>query len=216
WLNANNGYWQDKVYPPAPKLPSHGKPLGTTSGFIELYSQIFETNGHEPMPIWHPKLAQPEAGDEFYLITHHNPYNRMYKNCNDPLISDLQPENLLHMHPEAADQFGVVTGDYVRVKNPVIGKEIMIKVKVTKGIRPDTMMTEHGFGVLSKNLSVACGKGIFDGDLMPDRQLADSLSRYGWNPSMASAIIDTIVKIVGKEPGYEPPACTHSPLPACP
>jgi anaerobic selenocysteine-containing dehydrogenase len=117
------------------------------------------------------------------------------------------------LHPDAAAQFGVVTGDYVRVKNPVIDKAVVIKVKVTKGIRPDTMMTEHGFGVLSKNLSVACGKGSFDGDLMPDRQLEDSLTRYEYNPSMASAIIDTIVKVLEKVPGYEPPTCTHSPLP---
>ena len=212
WLNANNGIWQDK----APITPKSLTTLGTPSGKIELYSQHFANKGHEPMPTWHPKLAEPAAEDEFYLITHHNPYNRMYKNCNDPLISDLQPENLLHMHPDAAGPYGLETGDYVRVKNPVIGKELVIKVKVTKGIRPDTMMTEHGFGVVSKNLSVACGKGSFDGDLMPDRQLADSLTRYGWNPSMSSNIIDTIVKIVGKEPDYEPPACTHSPLPACP
>jgi thiosulfate reductase/polysulfide reductase chain A len=105
WLNANNGIWQDKVYPPTPKLPSHDKMLGTTSGYIELYSQHFFAKGHEPMPMWHPKLVEPADEDEFYLITHHNPYNRMYKNCNDPLISDLQPENLLHMHPDAAAQF---------------------------------------------------------------------------------------------------------------
>jgi thiosulfate reductase/polysulfide reductase chain A len=196
WLKANEGIWQDKVYPIIPKSLTT---LKTPSGKIELCSQYLAGKGHEACPTWHEKLAVPGADNEFYLVTHHNPYHRMYKNCNDPLIMDLQPESLIHMHPDAAALFGVVTGDYVRVKNPVIDKELVIKVKVTKGIRPDTVMTEHGYGSISKNQSVACGKGVCDGDLLPARELADSLTRYNWNPSMASCILDTIVEIVGKE-----------------
>jgi len=73
-----------------------------------------------------------------------------------------------------------------------------MRVKVIKGIRPDTVMTEHGYGHFSKGMSVAYGKGVYDGDLMPDRTLTDSLTRYTYNPGMASAIVDAVVKILGK------------------
>jgi thiosulfate reductase/polysulfide reductase chain A len=190
WLRANNGIWQANV-PPTPNLS-----LGTPSGKIELYSQKLEHEGHEPLPTWHPKLAEPDS-DEFYLVTNHNPYQRMNKNSNDPLIMDLQPENFLHIHPDTAEIFGVKTGDYVWVEG-LTGLRLKMRVKVIKGIRPDTVMTEHGYGHFSKGMSVAYGKGVYDGDLMPDRTLTDSLTRYTYNPGMASAIVDAVVKILGK------------------
>jgi len=110
---------------------------------------------------------------------------------------DLQPENFLHIHPDTAEIFGVKTGDYVWVEGST-GLRLKMRVKVIKGIRPDTVMTEHGYGHFSKGMSVAYGKGTYDGDLMPDRTLTDSLTRYTYNPGMASAIVDAVVKILGK------------------
>jgi thiosulfate reductase/polysulfide reductase chain A len=192
WLKAHNGIWIDPT-PPSPQLN-----LGTDSHKIELYSQKLEHTNHEPLPTWHEKIAEPAADDEFYLVTNHNPYQRMNKNSNDPLIMDLQPENYLYIHPDVASRFGVVTGDYVRVKNPIVNKELVIRVKVIKGIRPDTVMTEHGYGHFSKGLTVAYGKGVYDGHLEPDRNVEDSLTRYAYNPGMGSAIGDAVVKILGK------------------
>ena len=191
WLRANGGIWQDST-PPTPQLS-----LGTPSGKIDLYSQKLATEGHEPLPTWHPKLAEPSSSDEFYLVTNHNAYHRMNKNSNDPLIMDLQPENFLYIHPDVASFFDVTTGDYVNVQGQT-GITLRMRVKVIKGIRPDTVMTEHGYGNFSKALSVAYGKGVYDGDLMPDRTLTDSLTRYTYNPGMASALGDTVVKILGK------------------
>jgi thiosulfate reductase / polysulfide reductase chain A len=191
WLKANGGIWHN------PNAPTPNLVLGTPSKKIELYSQALDANGHEPLPTWHEKLVERTSEDEFYLVTHHNPFHRMCKNQNDPLIMDLQPENFLHMHPDAAARFRVKTGDYVEVLGQT-GKILEMRVKVIQGIRPDTVMTEHGYGHYSVGLSVARGKGVNEGDLMPDRTLQDSLDRYEYNPGMASAIGDTVVRILGK------------------
>lgn len=191
WLKAHNGIWIDPN-PPTPQLT-----LATDSKKIELYSQKLEHEGHEPLPTWHPKLVERSSSQEFYLVTNHNAYHRMNKNSNDPLIMDLQPENFLYIHPDAAAMFGVGTGDYVNVLGQT-GITLKMRVKVIKGIRPDTVMTEHGYGSYSKSQTVAYGKGTYDGDLMPDRTLEDSLTRYPYNPAIASAIGDTVVKILGK------------------
>jgi thiosulfate reductase/polysulfide reductase chain A len=194
WLKANNGIWENRVYPPVPKNLAA---LKTPSGKIELYSQKLAANGHEPLPVWHPKLTTLSAPDEFYVVTHHNPYQRMNKNCNDYLIMDLQNENFLHMNEGSAQSLGISSGDYVWVLAQT-GKQVKIRVMVTKGIRPDTVMIEHGYGHFSKLTRVAYGKGVNDGDLLPDRQIADSLKRYKWSPSMPSALCDTKIRFIGK------------------
>jgi thiosulfate reductase/polysulfide reductase chain A len=191
WLKANGGIWHDSAAP-TPQLS-----LGTESGKIELYSHKLEHLEAEPLPKWHPKLTERSSSDEFYLVTNHNPYHRMNKNANDPLIMDLQPENFLYIHPDVASFFDVTTGDYVNVLGRT-GITLRMRVKVIKGIRPDTVMTEHGYGHFSRGLSVAYGKGVYDGDLMPDRNITDSLTRYEYNPGMGSSIGDTVVKILGK------------------
>lgn len=190
WLNANGGIWHNPVTTPDYSFPN------TASHQIELKSQKLAGAGHEALPTWHPKLTVAGPG-ELYLVTNHNAYHRMLRNCNDPLIMDLQPENFLHIHPNVAATFGVVTGDYVQVRGGT-GEVRTMRVKVIKGIRPDTAMTEHGYGSFSKLLRVAYGKGVNDGDLQPDRNTADSLTRYDYNPSMGSHIIDNVIRILGK------------------
>ena len=189
WLKANGGIWQNPV-----TTPNYS--FATTSGKIELYSQALAAKGHEALPTWHPKLTVAGPG-ELYLLTNHNAYHRMLRNCNDPLIMDLQPENFLHIHPDVAATFGVVTGDYVQVQGGTDEVRTM-RVKVIKGIRPDTAMTEHGYGSFSQLLSVAYGKGVNDGDLQPDRTSADSLTRFAYNQSMGAHILDNVIRILGK------------------
>jgi thiosulfate reductase/polysulfide reductase chain A len=110
---------------------------------------------------------------------------------------DLQNENFLHMNEESAQRLGISSGDYVWVLAQT-GKQLKIRVMVTKGIRPDTVMIEHGYGHFSKLTRVAYGKGVNDGDLLPDRQIVDSLKRYKWSPSMPSALCDATIRIIGK------------------
>jgi thiosulfate reductase / polysulfide reductase chain A len=196
WLRTHNGIWQNMEVKP-------NYSFNTPSGKIELYSQKFAAAGHEPLPTWQPKLVE-RGHDELYILVNHHPWHRMCRNCNDPLINDLQPENFLHIHPDVANQFGVKTGDYVWVEARGVFRERLqavtrrMRVKVIKGIRPDTAMTEHGFGNYSRLLSVAYNKGVNDGDLLADRTSADSLTRFVYNPSMGNHILDNVIAILGK------------------
>lgn len=190
WLKNHNGIWQNLVTTP-------NYTFNTPSGKIELYSQKLAAKGHEALPTWKPKLVERESDDELYLVTNHNAYHRMLRNCNDPLIMDLQPENFLYIHPSVAEKYGLENFDRVQIK--ALTDEVRtIRVKIINGIRPDTAMTEHGYGSYSKLLSVAYGKGVNDGDLQPSRTSADSLTRFTYNPSMGSHILDNVISILGK------------------
>jgi thiosulfate reductase / polysulfide reductase chain A len=147
------------------------KSFKTPSGKIELYSTVLEKAGHAPMPEWVEPASKPTREYPYYIVTHHLPWLRMLKNSNDPILMDLAPENHANIHPALAKKVGVKTGDYVWVESSV-GK-IKLKARVTEGIRPDTVMVEHGFGIWSKGRSAGVGKGVNEGEVLPDRTLAD-------------------------------------------
>jgi len=118
----------------------------------------------------------------------------MSKNCNDPLLMELQPANLLHMHPDAAAKIGIKTGDYAIVESST-KKPLKIVANVTRGIRPDCVMTEHGYGHWSKEMFVAYNKGTNNGELIPERKIEDTLKIKKYNPGMPSRIVDVCVNV---------------------
>jgi len=188
YLKSNNGIWEDK------KTPVSKTEFSTPSKKIELYSTVLEKEKHEPLPTWHDRLTERSADYPYYILTHHLPWFRMGRNSNDPLLSELLPENFLHIHPDAAAKFGVGEGDHLIVESP-IGKSLKIRVHLTRGIRPDCVMTEHGFGYWSKEFHVAYGKGTCDGDLLPERRISDTQKTYAYNAPMGCAILDVCVSL---------------------
>jgi thiosulfate reductase/polysulfide reductase chain A len=161
---AGGVYDSQEPFKPATKF-------NTPSEKVELYCTVLEKAGHSPLPEWVEPAGKPTNDYPYYIVTHHLPWMRMLKNCNDPVIKDLQRENLAHIHPSVAAKIGIKSGDAVWLESPV-GK-IRIKAAVTEGIRPDTIMTEHGFGIWSKGRCVGCGWGTNEGEILPDRTLEE-------------------------------------------
>jgi len=188
YLKANNGIWEDR------KAPVSKTEFSTPSKKIELYSTVLEKEGHEPLATWHERLTKPTAEYPYYILTEHLPWNRMGKLSNDPLLVEIRPENLLHMHLDTAEKLGVKEGEFVIVESPV-GKSLSIRAHLTKGIRRDCVMTEHGFGYWSKELHVAYGRGVCDGDLLPERKVEDTQKTYAYNAGMGSSILDVCVRL---------------------
>ena len=188
YLKAHNGIWEDK------KPPTGKTEFSTSTKKLELYSTALEKDGYEPLPTWHEKMEQPTAEYPFYLLINHHPWFRMSKNVNDPLLMELQPANLLHLHPDVAAKMDVKTGDDVIVESST-KKPLRIVANVTRGIRPDCVMTEHAYGHWSKEMFVAHNKGTNNGDLIPERKIEDTLKIKEYNPAMPSRIIDVCVNV---------------------
>ena len=165
----------------------------TPSHQIELYSTVLEKAGHAPMPEWVEPAAKPTPEYPYYIITHHLPWMRMLKNANDPILKDLQCENKAHIHTSVAKKLGVKDKDLVWVESPV-GK-IKLMVAVTEGIRPDTIMTEHGFGIWAKGRCQGIGWGQNEGEILPDRTLAEMKSWKRHAAGRGVGICDTTVRI---------------------
>ncbi|MGQ9795678.1 molybdopterin-containing oxidoreductase family protein [Desulfosoma sp.] len=165
----------------------------TPSGKIELYSTVLEQAGHSPMPEWVEPASKPSADYPYYVVTHHLPWMRMLKNANDPILKDLQCENKAHIHPSVAKKIGVKDKDLVWLESPV--GRIKLKVAITEGIRPDTIMTEHGFGIWAKGRCRGFGWGQNEGEILPDRTLAEMKQWRRYAAGRGVGICDTTVRI---------------------
>lgn len=67
----------------------------------------------------------------------------------------LQVENPVTINKEVAQTLGIKDNDEVEVISMATGEKVRCKVKVTEGIRKDTLFIYFGFGRRSKGLKFA-------------------------------------------------------------
>ena len=147
-----------------------GKPFKTQSTKIELYSARYKDNGIDPMPVYKKPAIIPE--NHFRIVVGRNAYITQSGSTNNTLLWELQKENYLWIHPKPAGILGIKDGETIEVQSSV-GK-VMIKARVTRETRPDTVYMDTGYGVLSKGLTNIFGKGACISEILEDR--ADFIS----------------------------------------
>lgn len=149
--------------------PTHGRhqnqDFRTRSAKIEFYVDRYKENGVEPLPVYKP--PKPAPAGKFRLVVGRNAYISQSSSTNNVLLCELEPENTLWIHPQAAERLGIVHGQEVEVKSPVGIQRI--KARVTEETRPDTVYMDSGFGVISKELKNVYGKGACIAELLEDR-----------------------------------------------
>jgi thiosulfate reductase/polysulfide reductase chain A len=145
----------------------------TDSGKIELYSKYFEDAGFDPLPEY---IAHEEPPEGFYrLIYGRAPMHTFGRTSNNPNLTDLMHENSVWINPKVAKEWGLVTGQYIWLKNQDgILSDFKIKVRVTERIRWDSIYMVHGFGHGQKQLKRCFGKGASDTQLI-SKVLVDPL-----------------------------------------
>ncbi|MFC1669857.1 molybdopterin dinucleotide binding domain-containing protein, partial [Spirochaetota bacterium] len=108
-----------------------------------------------------------EPGEGYYrLLYGRSPSHSFARSINNPILSQINPENEVWVNPTVAKDWGIDNGQYVKLENQdkvVSGK---IKVRVTERIRPDSVFMVHGFGSKQKKLKKSYKKGADDQELM--------------------------------------------------
>ncbi len=69
-----------------------------------------------------------------------------------PLLREIAPHPVLHIHPETAEARGIAGGDWVKVESP--HGWMRVKAERYPGIRPDTVMLLHGWWQGCKELGI--------------------------------------------------------------
>ena len=159
----------------------------TPSGKIELYSGQLAEKGFDPVPKY-TKHEQPPTGF-FRVLFGRSPLHTFSRTTNNFLLTDLIPQNSLWINQKNAKEMGLKDGDYVRLENQAGFKSPgTIKVRFTQRLRGDCVYMVHGFGVHSRGMSRADGKGIGDEEM---------LAKYAIDPIMGgTGMRSNFVKIV--------------------
>ena len=145
----------------------------TKSGKIELYSKELEKYGFDAIPNYE---ATDEVPKGYFRLTYgRSPVHSFARSQNNEILYAYQPENELWLNNKIADELGLVDGEYINLENQDGITSNRIKLRVTPGIRPDTVYMVHGFDHKSPLLRKAYGKGASDTYLM-SRYKVDPIS----------------------------------------
>ena len=146
------------------RLPSDGPLFPTASGKIELSSPILKQLGFDPLPRYTP-VPNPPPG-YFRLLYGRVPVQSFARSENNEWLDALMPENVLWINASVARDHGLKDGAEVILENTDGARCLPIRVKVTEGIRPDSVFMAHGYGSRSRALHRAFRKGASDTDLI--------------------------------------------------
>ncbi|MCO1601883.1 thiosulfate reductase PhsA [Desulfosporosinus nitroreducens] len=138
--------------------------LSNHSKKIEIFSVDVEEATKQGVPkyVSHP---QPEEG-KFRFVQGKVAVHTNAGTANVPILNELMPTNTLWMNPISCTKLSLKDGDEIVISSGL--NEHKGKIKMTEGIRPDTVFCYHGFGRVSPELKRAFGKGINDNHLIPN------------------------------------------------
>lgn len=163
----------------------------TASGKLQLYVRDFADKGFDPLPFWAPKREEPSSEYPLYLVTTIPAEHRRNSTQNNRFLHEMMPTNMVKIHPDTARQLSIEEGDQVRVRSRV--SEVRLPATITPAIRPDCVLIPHGFGHQSRLMTLAYGKGVRDGDLVPSQTMDEILARRDVGGS--ACIMDVVVTV---------------------
>lgn len=117
---------------------------------VALYNTLFEQEGFEPMPVWREPpeslTGTPQLARRYPLILTDYHTTKSFTASwqrNVPSLREIQKYPTVHIHPDTASVRGIHDGDWVKVESP--HGWLKVKAELYPGIRPDTVMIQHGW-----------------------------------------------------------------------
>lgn len=122
----------------------------TPTGRFELYSTLREKWGLEPMPFHEEPpftpVSRPDLAAEYPLILSTGRRSPAYFHSEHrqiPWLRQIEPDPIVEIHPETAERYGIVNGEWVFVEN-WMGRA-RFRAKVTPVVPPWMVMATHGW-----------------------------------------------------------------------
>jgi anaerobic selenocysteine-containing dehydrogenase len=144
--------------------------LATPSGKVEFYSQLFESNGYNPLPSYSEPAGEPldlatRSEKGFPLLgTSKRPAQFVHTKFREiKAITKSYPEPLVRIHPQDASKRGIKDGESVEVTSPQ-GK-IIIKATLSEDTKIGLVWIDFGWGNPADgkaNINVLANDAFFD------------------------------------------------------
>jgi len=128
-------------------------PFNTPSGKVELYSQIFEAMGVDPLPVYveppQSPMRTPELFKEFpFIYTHYRIHGYMHSEGRQiKRQRQLTPEPYLQINSAKATSLGIKDGDWVFLETPQsAGKwRLKYRAQLIPDLHPDVVAGPHAW-----------------------------------------------------------------------
>ncbi len=132
---------------------------------VTFFNEDVADAGFPGAPTYIPVPEPPKGFAR--LVYGRAPVHTFNRSQNNVWLHNEMPENPVWVNDEVAKKMGLADGDRITMVNQdgVKSRNSSI-VKVTPGIRKDTVYMAHGYGSMSKALSVGAGTGIDDQNLI--------------------------------------------------
>lgn len=124
--------------------------FATPSGKLELYSNIFEKLGYDPLPAYEePKeslFSTPELAKEYPLMLITGGRIHPYYHSEHRQIESARkrrPNPIVQINPETAKKLGIEDGDWAWIESP--RGTIRMKCEYFDGIHPQVVHCEHAW-----------------------------------------------------------------------
>jgi thiosulfate reductase/polysulfide reductase chain A len=159
----------------------------TPSKKIEFVSsRLQESNIESFKPYERPQ--KPDAG-HYRLAFGRSPVHTHGRTQNNPVLSEIMPENQLWLNADEADRMGIANGDLVRVTSSDGSHSGTINAYVTEFIHPESVFMVHGFGRKVPWQTRGYNKGL--GDYRFETGLLDVYDPVGG----ANSLMECFVKV---------------------
>ena len=175
--------------------PRTSFPTGDSKNRCQIYISQFASKDADVLPKWRPKREQISEEYPYYYMTFIPGIHKRNTTENNRILNEIMPTNSAILNPALARKLGVSEGQTVRVRSRV--GVIQLPAHLSETIGPDAVMVAHGFGHRSRLLGAAGGKGVRDGDLVPDASIDDFIA--AGNYGGASCIMDVVCAIEAVE-----------------
>ena len=130
----------------------------TESGKIELESAVLNEVGLSSLAPFVPHGVQ--GGDRFWLLFGRSAVLTHGQSLDNPLLSELAPENRLWIHPERAALLGIADGDAIEVGDATYWASM--RARVTDWVHPEAVFMLHGYGRTVPLQTRAFNRGVAD------------------------------------------------------
>ncbi|WP_136796683.1 molybdopterin-containing oxidoreductase family protein [Desulfosediminicola ganghwensis] len=165
-------------------------PYGIPEDFeVLLYNEDIEDAGFPGVPTYMP-VEPPPAGFA-RLLYGRVPVHTFNRTQNNAWLNFAMPENPVWINDETANKLGLKDGDTVGLVNSEGFKShTTTTVKVTPGIRKDSVYMAHGYGSANPLLSVAVNAGVDDTSLMTKIAIDPETGAHGMRNNFVKLIKD--------------------------
>jgi anaerobic selenocysteine-containing dehydrogenase len=131
--------------------PRTGRPTGfaTRSGKFELYSNLLEELGYDPLPCYEEPpespVRTPEIAAQYPLILINGgrflPQFQSEHRQPGMGLREQHPDPLVEIHPDTAGRLGIREGEWAEIETP--RGSIVMKARFSAGIDPRVVHAEH-------------------------------------------------------------------------